>query len=145
MVDNSTGENTDKKKILLVDDNEVQLSMTEIQLKKQYEVTTAKSGKEALEHLFHGLVPNLIMLDILMPDMDGWETFGRLRAVSVLHEVPIVFLSSVNDKEEIDRAFDMGAADFIVKPFKSQEFLERISKAINSKASKAANKESNKN
>jgi len=130
MVENNAIDDNDKKKILLVDDNEVQLSMTEIQLKKDYEVTTAKSGKEALDHLFHGLVPNLIILDILMPDMDGWETFGRLRAVSVLHEVPILFLSSINDKSEIDRAFDMGAADFLVKPFKSKEFLERIRKAI---------------
>jgi len=130
MVENNSGDIIDKKKILLVDDNEAQLSMTEIQLKKTYEVTTAKSGKEALNHLFHGLVPDLIMLDILMPDMDGWETFGRLRAVSVLNEVPIIFLSSVNDKSEIDRAFDMGAADFIVKPFNSKEFLERVSKAI---------------
>ena len=126
MVDNS-----EKKKILLVDDNEVQLSVAEVQLKKEFEVTTAKSGKEALDHLFHGLVPDLIMLDILMPDMDGWETFGRLRAISKLHEVPILFMSSINDKEEIDRAFDMGAADFIIKPFKSKEFLERIGKAIN--------------
>jgi PleD family two-component response regulator len=139
MIDNATGENTEKMKILLVDDNDVQLSITEIQLKKQYEVTTAISGKEALDHLFHGFVPDLIMLDILMPDMDGWETFGRLRAISVLHEVPIIFLSSVNDKEEIDRAFDMGAADFIVKPFKSEEFLERISKAIKESKEKYSN------
>jgi len=131
MVINDINESSDKKKILLVDDNEAQLSITEIQLQKEYEVTAAKSGKEALEHLFHGLVPDLIVLDILMPDMDGWETFGRLRAVSVLHETPIVFLSSIDKKEEIDRAFEMGAADFIVKPFKSNEFLERISKAIN--------------
>jgi len=125
MVDNSG-----KKKILLVDDNEVQLSVAEIQLKKEYEVTAAKSGKEALDHLFHGLIPNLIILDVLMPDMDGWETFGRLRAISKLHEVPIVFLSSINDKNEIDRAFDMGAADFVIKPCSSSEFLERIGKAI---------------
>jgi CheY-like chemotaxis protein len=131
MVDNSgNGNDNDKKKILLVDDNEVQLSVAEIQLKREYEVTTAKSGKEALDHLFHGLVPDLIMLDILMPDMDGWETFGRLRAVSVLHEVPIIFLSSINEKDEIDRAFEMGAADFIVKPFNSKDLLERIGKAI---------------
>jgi len=120
----------DKKKILLVDDNEVQLSITEIQLKKEYEVTTAKSGREALDHLLHGFVPNLIILDILMPDMDGWETFGRLRAVSVLNETPIVFLSSLNDKKEIDRAFDMGAADFIVKPFNRKDFLKRVEKAV---------------
>jgi CheY-like chemotaxis protein len=122
--------NDSKKRILLVDDNEVQLSMTAIQLRKEYEVTTAKSGKEALDYLFHGLVPDLIILDILMPEMDGWETFGRLRAVSALKEVPIIFMSSINEKDEIDHAIDIGAADFIVKPFKSKEFLERIGKAV---------------
>ncbi len=126
----SIGNNKNKKKILLVDDNEVQLSIAKTQLKRKYEVTSAKSGKEALDHLFHGLIPNLIILDILMPDMDGWETFGRLRAISKLHEVPIVFLSSINDQKEIDRAFDMGAADFLVKPCSSKEFMGRIGKAV---------------
>ena len=119
-----------KKKILLVDDNEVQLSISEVQLNKEYDVTTAKSGREALDYLFHGHVPDLIMLDILMPDMDGWETFGRLRAISKLHEVPILFLSSINDEEEIDRAFDMGAVDFIIKPCNSSELMERVKKAV---------------
>jgi PleD family two-component response regulator len=123
-------DNSGRKKILLVDDNEVQLSISEVQLNKEYEVTTAKSGKEALDYLFHGHVPDLIMLDILMPDMDGWETFGRLRAISKLHEVPILFMSSINDKNEIDRAFDMGAVDFIIKPCNSTELLERVKKAV---------------
>ena len=121
---------TDKKKILLVDDNEVQLSFTEMQLQKKYEVVTAKSGKEALDRLLHGFTPDLILLDILMPNMDGWETFGRLRAVSLLHEAPIVFLSSINEQEEIDRAFQMGAADFITKPFDEKDFHARIKKAL---------------
>jgi len=125
MVDNS-----EKKKILLVDDNEVQLSVSEVQLNKEYEVTTAKSGKEALDYLFHGHVPDLIMLDILMPDMDGWETFGRLRAISKLHEVPILFMSSINDEKEISRAYDMGAVDFIIKPCNNTELLERVKKAV---------------
>jgi PleD family two-component response regulator len=125
MVDNS-----EKKKILIVDDNEVQLSLSEVQLKNEYKITTAKSGREALDHLFHGLVPDLIILDILMPDMDGWETFGRLRAISKLHEVPILFLSSINDQKEIDRAFEMGAVDFIVKPCNGTELLERVKKVV---------------
>jgi len=125
MVDNSG-----KKKILIVDDNEVQLSLTEVQLKTEYETTIAKSGKEALNYLFHGHVPDLIILDILMPDMDGWETFGRLRAISKLHEVPILFFSSIDDQKEIDRAFDMGAVDFIIKPCNSTELLDRVKKVV---------------
>jgi len=124
------GDKKEKKKILLVDDNLIQLSIVEILLRKNYEVTSAKSGKEALDNLLQGLVPDLIVLDILMPNMDGWEAFGRIRAISLLHNVPIVFLSAVNEKTEIDRAFQMGAADFITKPFNGKDFLERIKKAI---------------
>jgi len=123
-------DNSGKKKILLVDDNEIQLNIYEAQLKINYEVTTARSGNHALDYLFHGFIPDLIILDILMPDMDGWETFGRLRAVSKLQEVPIVFLSSISDKKEIDRAFSMGAVDFIVKPCNNNELLDRVEKAV---------------
>jgi len=126
--------NTQKKKILVVDDNEIQLSHTEVQLQKKYEVVTAKSGKEALDRLIHGFAPDLILLDILMPNMDGWETFGRLRAVSLLHEAPIVFLSSLDGKEEIDRAIQMGAADFITKPFEEKDFHARIKKVLKKQA-----------
>ena len=126
--------NTQKKKILVVDDNEIQLSHTEVQLQKKYEVVTAKSGKEALDRLIHGFAPDLILLDILMPNMDGWETFGRLRAVSLLHEAPIVFLSSIQDQKDIDRAFQMGAADFITKPFDEKDFHARIKKILKNHA-----------
>ena len=123
-----------RKKILVVDDNDIQLSFTEMQLHDKYEVITAKSGKEALDRLVHGFMPDLILLDILMPNMDGWETFGRLRAVSVLHEAPIIFLSSINEKREIDRAFQMGAADFIVKPYDEKDLHARIKKVLKSQA-----------
>ena len=119
-----------KKKILLVDDNLIQLSIVELLLRKNYDVTSVKSGKEALECLLKGLVPDLIVLDILMPNMDGWEAFGRIKAISLLHNVPIVFLSAINEKEEIDRAFEMGAADFITKPINGKDFFDRIKKAI---------------
>ena len=124
------GHEIEKKKILLVDDNEVQLSIVEVQLKKDYEVTTAKSGKEALERLFKGYIPDLIILDIIMPNMDGWETYGRLRAISLLHNVPIMFLSFVSEKPEIDRAYEMGAVDFITKPYNNSDFRKRIKKAL---------------
>jgi PleD family two-component response regulator len=126
MANSSSG----KKKILLVDDNEIQLTVYEVQLKTNYEVTTAMSGNEALDYLFRGFMPDLIILDILMPEMDGWETFGRLRAVGRLQKIPIIFLSSLSDKKVIDRAFGIGAVDFIVKPCDFVEFLDRVEKAV---------------
>ena len=119
-----------KKKILLIDDNEIQLNIYEAQLRTNYEVTTARSGNDALDYLFRGFIPDLIILDILMPEMDGWETFGRLKTVSRMKEVPIVFLSSINDKREIDRAFSIGAVDFIVKPCDNTKLLDRVERAI---------------
>jgi len=119
------------KKIFLVDDDEIYLSMLEALLKDKYDVTAAKSGKEALEHLLKGIVPNLILLDILMPDLDGWETFNRLRAISFLQDVPIVFLTSVGVSDGEEHAQQIGAADYITKPFDNEDLLNRIEKILN--------------
>ena len=125
-------------KILLVDDSNVQLLTTELQLKNEYEIATAKSGKEALEYLTRGNVPDLIILDILMPDMDGWETFGRIKAISLLHSVPIFFLSSVNDQAEIDKAYNLGASGFLTKPYDAEDLLAEIKKVLDEKQSSSA-------
>jgi CheY-like chemotaxis protein len=119
-----------KKKILVVDDDEIQLIMTEGILKNEYEIISVKSGKEALNLILHGSGPNLILLDILMPNMDGWETFNRLKAVSCLRDIPIVFLTSVHDTKEVDRAHAIGAADYITKPYEGKNLLERIEKVL---------------
>jgi CheY-like chemotaxis protein len=118
------------KKIFLVDDDEIHLSMLENMLKNKYEVVTAKSGKDALEYLLKGAVPNLILLDILMPNLDGWETFNRLRAISFLKDVPIVFLTSVTESAEVEHAQEIGAADYITKPYKKDDLLGRVEKIL---------------
>jgi len=123
----------EKKKILVVDDDEVHILVAENILKNEYEVFTAKSGKEALDHLLHGLVPDLLLLDILMPDMDGWETFNRIKALSYLKDVPIVFLTSVSKTTEEKRAFEIGADGYITKPYDKKELLDRIKKIIEKK------------
>jgi len=119
------------KKIFLVDDDEIYLSMLENILKDKYEVVAAKSGKEALGHLIKGVVPNLILLDILMPDLDGWETFNRLRAISFLQDVPIVFLTSSIESADMEHAQEIGAADYITKPYDRDDLLNRIEKIVN--------------
>jgi CheY-like chemotaxis protein len=65
------------KKILLVDDDEIHLAIAEEMLKSKYEIITVTSGKAAVTKLLQGLTPDLILLDILMPNMDGWEIFNR--------------------------------------------------------------------
>ena len=119
-----------KKNILVVDDDEITTAHLEILLKPKYAITVTRSGKEALELLYQGYVPDLVLLDILMPGMDGWEIFSRIKAIICLHEVPIIFLSSITDENQINRAYLMGAADFITKSCERKELLARIKKVL---------------
>ena len=122
----------EKKKILLIDDDETHLSTVENMLMSEYEIITAKSGTEALLVLYKGVVPNLVLLDIVMSEKDGWETYNRIRAITLLHEVPIAFFTSSNDEEEVEHVQIAGAADFITKPYNPEELIKRV-KAIISK------------
>jgi len=124
----STGQ--EKKTVLVVDDDEVHLGVTRRMLEENYEVITAKSGKEALDLLYRGLDPSLVLLDILMPDMDGWEIFENIKSISNLHHVPIAFFTSSDDPKDKIRTQQMGAADFIYKPAKKEELLQRIENLI---------------
>ena len=120
-------EKTNKvKKILLVDDNEMDSSLTERVLSNEYEIIKAKSGKEALEYLLKGNVPNLILLDILMPQLDGWGTYDRIRAITFLQDVPVAFLTSLDESSKADHAYEIGASDYIVKPYNVKDLIIRI-------------------
>jgi len=121
----------EKKKILLIDDDIIQHNIVDNMLREDYEIFMAKSGNDALRYLYDGsFTPNLILLDILMPEMDGWEVFNRIKALSLLKNVPIVFLTAVNTTAEEKRAYEIGAADFITKPYVKEDLLGRISKVI---------------
>jgi len=114
------------KKILLIDDDKMHLSLAETILQEKYETITVKSGHEALIEIVKGNVPDLILLDIVMPEMDGWETYIRLKGISLLKDVPIAFLTSSDVEEDKEHAKEIGAADYITKPFKKADLLERI-------------------
>ena len=117
----------EKKKILFVDDDEIQHAIAESILKEDFEVFKAKSGEEALQYLYSSeFTPNLILLDIMMPNMDGWEVFNRIRGISLLKKVPIAFLTALTESSEEKRAFEIGADDFIKKPYEKEELLSRI-------------------
>jgi len=114
------------KVILVIDDDEPHLVAVEGMLKKDYKIVTANAGKEALNLLYKGLVPHVIILDLFMPGMDGWDAFDRIRKISKLHVVPIIIYSSSSDPDDKSRAVQMGAVDFIRKPCGKEEMLERI-------------------
>jgi putative two-component system response regulator len=124
-------------KILLVDDSEIHLIIAENILKMKYNVTTAKSGKEALALLAKGFVPNLILLDVLMPDMDGWEVYNKIKGISLLRSVPVAFLTSLDGEKEKLYASRIGAADLITKPYSSEGLLGRIENILAKHAEKS--------
>jgi len=125
-------DNTEKKKILLIDDDDVYLAIAVGMLSSEYEVTTVKSGTDALFLISHHYKPDLILLDILMPEMDGWETFNKLKGINILLGVPVAFLTSIDDIEGIKQSNEIGAADFITKPYDKTELLKRVSKILES-------------
>jgi methyl-accepting chemotaxis protein len=118
----------EKQKILIVDDDSIHLEMVKALLSSGYDVSTAKSGKDALGLFYQGLVPNLVLLDLIMPDMDGWDTYTRIKAISGLHDIPIAFFTSSNDPKDIQHAREMGAVDYIKKPYDKDDLLRRIEK-----------------
>ena len=124
----STGE--EKKKILAIDDDEIQLEMIETFLKDSYDIVTVKSCEEALKFLYQGLDPVFILLDLMMPETDGWVTYSRIKGISDLHNVPIAFLTISDDPADIRRAKEMGAVDYIKKPTSKDELVARIEKAL---------------
>jgi len=120
----------EKQKILVVDDDVIHLEMVEAVLTNDYDVLGAKSGKEALGLFYQGLVPKLILLDLIMPDMDGWDMYSRIKAIGGLHKIPIAFFTSSNDPKDIKHAQEMGAVDYIKKPYNKDDLLKRIEKIM---------------
>jgi methyl-accepting chemotaxis protein len=120
----------EKQKVLIVDDDGIHLEMVEAVLSNDYEVFTAKSGKDALGLLYQGLVPKLILLDLEMPEMDGWDTYERIKAISGLHGTQIAFLTASNDPEDMRHAREMGAVDYIKKPYDRDDLINRVGSII---------------
>jgi CheY-like chemotaxis protein len=124
------GTGSEKKKILVVDDDETYLKMTASSLRDEYDVVTVKSGKEALGLFYQGLVPQLILLDIIMPEMGGWDTYARIKAISGLHDTAMVFCSSSDDPKDMQKARELGAVDYIKKPIKRADLLNKVGKIL---------------
>jgi len=120
----------EKKKIIVVDDEETVLTLTRKSLENDYDVTTVNSGKQALELFFKGYVPNLVLLDLNMPEMGGWDTFVRIQGISRLHQTPIAIYTTSDDPKDRAKAQELGAVDYIHKPANKKEILERVAKLM---------------
>lgn len=115
--------------ILAVDDEIENLEMVEYALKDDFEVIPVKSGVMALKYL-NGNRPDLILLDIRMPEMDGIEVYKKIKEQESMKDIPVIFLTSANDVETEDNCFEMGAVDFISKPFEPQIVKRRVKRTL---------------
>jgi len=119
-----------KDVILVVDDQPINLKVIASVLSADYSLSIANNGINALKMLEKGL-PDLILLDIMMPEMDGYEVCRRIKANEKTKDIPIIFLTAKTDINDIIRGFDVGAVDYITKPFNPTEMKVRVVNHLN--------------
>lgn len=113
-------------KLLVVDDVQTNVLLLKALLSKEgYGILVANNGQEALE-VIRNENPDLILLDVMMPGMDGFEVAERLKSEEFRCEIPIIFLTALDDTQSIVNGFKLGAGDFISKPFRKEELMVRI-------------------
>jgi two-component system NtrC family sensor kinase len=122
----STLPKTNRANILVVDDTPENLRLLAgILSEKGYLVRPVPNGKLALS-ASQKMPPDIVLLDIMMPEMDGYEVCQRLKDCEVTKDVPVIFISAINDVTDKVKAFAVGGVDFITKPFQVEEVLARI-------------------
>jgi len=105
-----------KYKILIIDDDKFLLDMYSIKFtENSFEVSTADSGEDALEKIEGGLRPDVYLVDLLMPRIDGFQLIGKLKERGISKEAAIIILSNLGQKEDIDRGLQLGVDGYIVK------------------------------
>jgi len=113
-------------RILVIEDEPANIQTLSTLLKERgYQINIATNGRQALEVL-ERIRPDLILLDIMMPEMDGFETCRRIKASTAWREIPIIFLTAKTDTADIVRGFELGAVDYVAKPFNAHELLARV-------------------
>jgi putative two-component system response regulator len=113
------------EQILVVDDNLANLKNIQLQLTGDYQVLLAKSGAQALQICLQR-IPDLILLDVDMPEMDGFETLSRIKDIQILNRIPVIFLTANHDVSTEVRALESGVVDFITKPVEKSILLHRL-------------------
>ncbi len=131
--------------ILLVDDDPDVYKVTNLVLARAgYEVAWAKDGVEAVSALASADLPDLVLLDIMMPRMDGHELLLTIRQDPRLRHLPVLMLTALREAEDMQRAREMGALGYIVKPFRAGDLLSRVGKFAKPKpTSNGANRAAN--
>lgn len=115
-----------KKKILVIDDELSIRLLLENYLSKMYVVVTRNDGMEALKWMEEGNMPDLIVADIQMPNLDGYEFIKNVRNSGFFKEIPMIMLSGIESSQEKVKCLKLGANDYMIKPFNPEELSIRI-------------------
>ena len=119
-----------KPSILIVEDNQMMLAFLESYLNERFFVTCKSNGADALAWLEEGNRPDVIISDIEMPDINGFEMLASIKASTYLKRIPVIMLSGKDKSEDRIRSLKMGATDYLTKPFNPEELEIRIDKVI---------------
>ncbi len=118
------------KKILVVDDKPSISKLIVQFLSQTYEVHTEEDGLKALAWLQEGNIPDLILTDLQMPNLDGMELISRLKESGYFSDIPVIVLSSKDSSDDRVKCLRLGAEDYIMKPFNPEELLIRIERIL---------------
>lgn len=116
----------EKPEILIVDDEPINLTVLRNLLSRYFDVRACKSGREALRLINTGFKPDLILLDIMMPGLDGYETLSLIRDDPANCDIPVIYISALDSTFDEEKGLHLGAVDYISKPFRPVIVLERI-------------------
>lgn len=119
-----------KKRVLVVDDDAISLAIVEAMLDEEYEVIAAKSGLQALGYLQGSSTPDIILLDMLMPGTSGMEVLKTLKSTEGLRQIPVIFLTSMDDVDFKLEGFTNGADDFLQKPVHAELMKLKIRRQL---------------
>lgn len=124
-------------KIMAIDDDIEMLKQLAIMLKDQYAVSVITSADQALAALSEGSLPDLILLDVMMPDTDGFSLMEHLKNDTELRKIPVIFLTGMTDTDDEIRGLTLGGADYVRKPFHREVLLARIAVQLSSHSRKS--------
>ncbi|MFN3950949.1 MAG: PleD family two-component system response regulator [Thermaurantimonas sp.] len=119
-----------KKQVLIIDDQPVMRKLLEQFLKDKYEVISLENGKEALEWMYDGNIPDVVIADLNMPEIDGFEYIKRVRESAFFQDIPLIVLSGEDSSTERIKCLKLGANDYLIKPFNPEELALRINNLV---------------
>ena len=117
-----------KRRILVADDNEhIRMILTEF-LKYDYDIIAFSCGSEILNFLGQGNIPDMIISDVMMPNLNGWDLINKLKISNSYNKIPVVILSGIEKSQEKVKFLEAGVEEYMIKPFNPEELKIRINK-----------------